>query len=139
MSYGRLVVAALCAFVAYMALGGVLFGAIPALRAEFMKYPLVYRSQEGQMSHMPLGMAAMLLSILALTVLYARMYQAGSGAKEGAVFGVLVGLFAVGSFVLHNYVNLNIGGRITLFSAIAYMLEWTVVGLVIGLIYKPSV
>jgi len=36
----------------------------------------------------------------------------------------LIGLFAIGSFVLHNYVNLNIGLKITVASAIAYFVEW---------------
>jgi hypothetical protein len=90
------------------------------------------------MSHMPTGMAGMLLSIVALAVLYARMHKVGSGVWEGAVFGALIGLYAIGSFVLHNYVNLNIGLKITVVSAIAYFVEWTVVGIVIGLIYKPA-
>jgi hypothetical protein len=138
MNYTRIALAALGAFVAYMALGGLIFGAIPSLKDEFAKYPAVYRSQQGQMSHMPTGMAAMLLSMVALAVLYAKMYRSGSGVSEGAAFGGLIGLFAVGSSVLHNYVNLNIGFKITLASAIAYFVEWTVVGLVIGSIYKPA-
>jgi hypothetical protein len=56
---------------------------------------------------------------------------------EGLRFGVLVGLFFIGSFVVHNYVNLNIGGKITIQQGIAYFIQWTVVGVVIGLIYKP--
>ena len=131
-------VAALCAFVAYMALGGLLFGAIPSLKAEFLKYPNVYRSQQGQMSHMPAGMLGMLLSVAVLSVLYAMVYRPGSGVTTGAAFGALIGLFFLGSFVLHNYVNLNIGLKLTLFSAAAFMLEWTVVGVVFGLIYRPK-
>ena len=41
-------------------------------------------------------------------------------------------------FVLHNYVNLNIGLTLTLQQAAAYFIEWTVVGLLIGVIYKPK-
>jgi hypothetical protein len=137
MNFGRMAVAALCAFVAYMALGGLLFGAIPSLKAEFLKYPNVYRSQQGQMSHMPVGMLGMLLSVAVLSVLYAMVYKPGAGAATGAAFGAMIGLFFLGSFVLHNYVNLNIGLRLTLFSAVAFMLEWTVVGVVLGLIYRP--
>ena len=139
MNIGRIALASLGAFVAYMLLGGALFGALPFLRTEFLKYPSVYRDQQGQMSHMAVGMPAMLLSMAALAVLYAMLYRAGSGWVEGAQFGALIGLFAIGSFVLHNYVNLNIGLRITVYSAIAYMLEWVVVGVVIGLIYRPAV
>jgi len=41
--------------------------------------------------------------------------------------------------VIHNYVDLNIGLKLTLGQAVAYFVEWTVVGIVIGLIYKPAV
>jgi hypothetical protein len=137
MNYTRIALASLGAFVAYMALGGLLFAAIPSLKGEFLKYPAVYRSREGQMSHMPTGMAAMLLAMVVLSVLYAMIYKDGSGVAQGAVFGALIGVYAIGSFVLHNYVNLNIGIRTTAFSAIAYFVEWTVVGVVIGMIYRP--
>lgn len=68
MNYARLALAAFASFAAYMVLGGLIFGAIPSLKEEFLKYPNVYRSQQGQMSHMPTGMAAMLLSIIVLVV-----------------------------------------------------------------------
>lgn len=84
----------------------------------------------------------MFLSMLVLAVLYALMYQGGAslglGLMEGARFGALIGLFAIGSFVLHNYVNLNIGLALTIQSAVAYFVEWTVAGIVIGLIYRPT-
>jgi hypothetical protein len=89
------------------------------------------------MSHMPVGMAAMLLSMVVLAVIYAMLYKGGSGVVEGGRFGALIGVFAACAFVLHNYVNLNIGMKLTLFSGVAYFIEWTVSGMVIGLIYKP--
>jgi membrane associated rhomboid family serine protease len=138
MNYVRLGVATVGAFVAYMGVGGLMFVLMPFLKQEFLKYPAVYRSHEGQMEHLPIGMAAILLSILVLTVLYARLYRRGSGLLEGAAFGALIGLFAIGAFVLHNYANLNIGLKLTTISALAYFVEWCVVGIVIGLIYKPS-
>jgi hypothetical protein len=138
MNYTRVALASVAAFAAYTVLGGLIFGAIPSLKDEFLKYPNVYRSQQGQISHMPIGMAAMLLSMVVLSVLYAKLSKGGSGVGEGATFGALIGLYAIGSFVLHNYVNLNIGLKITMISAIAYFVEWTVVGIVIGLVYKPA-
>jgi hypothetical protein len=137
MYFLRVFLAALAAFVAYMAVGGLAFGMIPSLRTEFLKYPGVYRSKEGQMSHMPLGMAGMFLAMVALTVIYAMLYQGGSGLVEGAGFGALVGLFAIGSFVFHNHVNLNIGWKLTLQQSVAYLVEWILVGMVLGLIYRP--
>jgi len=80
----------------------------------------------------------MFLAIVVLAVLYAMLYKGGSGASEGARFGALIGLFAIGSFVVHNYVNLQIGIRLTVQQGIAYFLEWVIVGLVIGLIYRPA-
>ena len=143
MHLSRVALAALGGFVAYFLLGGLIFGLFPSLKNEFLKYPAVYRSQQGQMSHMPAGMAAMFMSILALAVIYSMLYQGGSsladGARLGAIFGAAIGVFAVGSFVVHNFVNLNIGLTLTLQQAAAYFVEWTVTGLVIGLIYRPAV
>jgi hypothetical protein len=137
MNYGRMAIAVVCAFVAYMALGGAIFAAVPSPKAEFSKYPNVYRSHEGQMSHFPAGMFGIFLSISVMTALYAMSYRLGSGVGAGAIFGVLIGLFYLGSFVLHNYANQNIGLRLTLFSAVAFMVEWTFVGVVLGLVYQP--
>jgi hypothetical protein len=134
----RIFIAAFGALVGWMALGFALLGLIPSLKTEFLKYPAVYRDEKGQMSHMPVGMAAMLLSNLVLAVLYSLIYQGGSGLFEGARYGALIGLFAIGSFVLHNYVNLNIGLKLTLQQCALYFIEWLVVGIAIGLIYRPS-
>jgi hypothetical protein len=133
--------ASLGGFLAYFVLGGLMFVALPSLKVEFQKYPNVYRDHDGQMSHMPVGMAAILLSMVVLAVLYA-MLAPGSGGLlagliSGARFGALIGVFAVGSFVLHNYANLKIGLKLTAVSAIAYMVEWTAAGIAIGLIYRP--
>ena len=136
MNYTRIALAALAAFVAYFVIGGLTF-AVSSLKNEFMKYPAVYRSQDSIKSVMPAGMAAMLVAMLVLAVLYAMLYQGGSGMAEGARFGALIGVFCVCSFVIHNYVNLNIGGMLTLQQSIAYFIEWLVVGIVIGLIYRP--
>jgi hypothetical protein len=137
MNYSRIGLAGLGATVAYFVLGGLVFGLLPQLRDEFRKFPAVYRKQEEIKAVMPVGMTAMFLSILVLAAIYALAYRGGSGVAEGARFGALIGIFAVGAFVLHNYVNLNIGLKITLQQAAAYFAEWTLVGIVIGLIYKP--
>jgi uncharacterized membrane protein len=75
--------------------------------------------------------------MVAMAALYAMIYRGGSGIAEGARFGALIGVFAVCAFVVHNYVNLNIGLALTVGQAIAYFVEWTVAGVVIGLIYRP--
>jgi hypothetical protein len=133
MNYPRVVFAALGAFIAYFALGG-LFFTRASMRCEFLKYPAVYRSQADLRAIMPIGMLGMLLPMFALTILYAMLYRGGSWFVEGLHFGALVSAYALGSFVLHNHVNLKIGAKLTVLQAIAYSIEWLVVGIVIGLI-----
>ena len=138
MSYARVALAALGGFVAYFMLGGLSFVVAPSLRNEFTKYPAIYRTQDGMKSVMPLGMTAMFVAMLALAMIYALLYRGGSGVAEGARLGALIGVFAIGAFVVHNYVNLNIGLTLTLQQAVAYFVEWIVTGIVIGLIYRPA-
>jgi hypothetical protein len=137
-NYVRIAVASVAAFIAYMGTGALMFAALPMVREEFRKYPGVYRGHEGQMSHMPLGMAGILVAMVALALLYARLYRGVSGLAEGALFGVLIAVFVLGAFVLHNHANLNIGPALTAYSAIAYCIEWLIAGIVIGLVYRPA-
>src|ERR1700683_3272459 len=130
--------AALGAFVAYFVVGGAMFVSMPWLKTEFMKYPAVYRQHEGQMKHMPAAMAATFVAIVVLAVLYAMIYRGGSGVAQGARFGALIGVFAIGTFTVHNYVNLNIGWKLTVEQSVAYFIQWVAVGIVIGLIYRPG-
>lgn len=137
MNYTHIAFAALGATVAYFAFGFGLFAALPGMKREFMKYPSVYRDEKAMMKHMPFGMLAILVSIVVVAVVYAKMYPAGGGIASGAYLGVLIGIFAICTFVIHNYVNLNIGIALTVYQGIAYFVQWVVVGAAIGLIYKP--
>ena len=138
MNVSRIALAGLGGFVAYFIFGGLTFVLLPSLKKEFLKYPAIYRSSGSIKSVMPGGMAAMFIGILVLAVIYSMLYQGGSGLIEGARFGVLIGVFAICAFVIHNYVNLNIGLAITLQQSIAYFVEWVVTCTVIGLIYRPT-
>jgi hypothetical protein len=137
MNYLRLFLATLAGTVAYFAFGFLAFALVPSMKNEFLKYPAIYRTQEGIKSVMPLGMVMLLLSVFILAVLYALIYKGGSGFVEGARFGALIGIFVIGAFVFHNYVNLNIGLRITMLQSVAYFLEWMIVCIAIGLTYRP--
>lgn len=123
---------------AYFAYGFAMFAALPAMKTEFKKYSNVYRSEESMMKVMPYGTISILVSIVVVAVLYARIYPAGGGVISGVYLGILVGVFVVCTFAIHNYVNLNIGIKLTLYQAFAYFFQWVVVGAVIGLIYKPA-
>jgi hypothetical protein len=138
MNYGRLVLATVGGMIGYFAAGFAIFGLAPQMADEFQKHSAIYRSPEGQMAAMPAGMAAMLVAIFILAVLYSMMSQRGSGVAGGLRFGALTGVFVVCAFVLHNYMLLNIGLTLTLMQAVAYFIQWTVVGTVIGSLYKRS-
>jgi hypothetical protein len=133
MNYSRLALAALGGTVASFAFGFLVFWLAPGLIKEGHKYPAVFRPKEEMKNVMPIGLVATFMAILVAPMIP----QGGSGTTEGARFGVLIGIFVVCAFVLHNYVNLNIGLKLALGQAVAYFVQWTIVGIVIGLIYKP--
>ena len=137
MNYSRLALAALGGTVASFVFGFLVLWLVPALIKEGHKYPAVFRPKEEMMTVMPIGLVATFISILVVAIMFALIPQSGSGATEGARFGVLLGMFVVCAFVLHNYVNLNIGLKLALMQAVAYFVQWIIVGIVIGLIYKP--
>jgi hypothetical protein len=137
MNYSRLALAALGGTVASFAFGFLVLWLVPALFNEAHKYPAVFRSKEEMMTVMPIGLVSKLIAILVVAIIFAMIHQGGSGITEGARFGILIGIFAVCAFVLDNYVNLNIGLKLALGQAVAYLVQWTIVGIVIGLIYKP--
>ena len=136
MNYSRLGLAALGGMVASFAFGFLVLWLVPALINEAHKYPAVFRPKEEMMAVMPIGLVATFISILVVAIIFAMIHQGGSGTTEGARLGVLIGIFAVCA-VLHNYVNLNIGLKLALGQAVAYFVQWTIIGIVIGLIYKP--
>ena len=136
MNYSRIALAGLGALVAYFAIGFLLFAVLP-LENEVRRYARVYRPQEAMGSVAPVGMAALLLAMLALATLYSFVHRDGPALAQGLHFGLLIGVFAAGSFVMHNYVSLNIGLRLALLQALAYLLQWVGASVAIALIYRP--
>ena len=136
MNYSRLALAALGGTVASFAVGFLVLWLVPALFEEAHKFPAVFRPKEEMMNVMPFALVATFISVLVVAIIFALIHHGGSGTTAGARLGVLIGVFAICN-VLHNYVNLNIGLKLALGQAAAYFVQWTVVGIVIGLIYKP--
>ena len=137
MNYSRLGLAALGGTVASFVFGSLVFVLVPALINEARKYPTVFRPREEMNAVMPIGFIASFIAILVVAVIFAMIYQGGSGIAGGAILGVLMGIFAVCN-VAHNYMNYNIGMKLALGQAAAYFFQWVVTGIVIGLIYKPA-
>ncbi len=137
MNYTRLGLAALGGMFASFAFGFLVMWLAPALLEEGHKYPAVFRPQEEMMTVMPIGIVATFIAILVAAIIFAMIRSGGSGAVQGLRFGVLIGMFVVCAFVLHNYMTLNIGLKLALGQAVVYFFQWTIIGIVIGLIYKP--
>ena len=137
MNYSRLALAALGGIVTYFAVGTLVFFLVPSLINEARKHPALFRPEEEMKTFMPIGMVGTLIAILIAATLYAMTSQGGSSAASGARFGILMGVFVVCGFVLHNYANLRIGLKLTIGQSLAYFAQWTIVCTVIGLIYKP--
>jgi hypothetical protein len=135
MNYGRLVAAAVAGTVVDMTYGFVVYGML--LANQFAQYPGVYRPA-ADMSYMPVLVAGAFVAVLAATIIYSKGYEGRSGLEEGVRFGALIGLFGVGYAAMVNYAVLNIGRRLALGMAAAGFVEWLVVGMVIGLVYKPA-
>jgi len=137
MNYARIAMAGAAATVVYFVSGFVVFGLLP-LAKYYAPYPGVYRSTDAVMSYFPIGIGSTFVAILVLAAIYATGYKEKAGIVEGARFGILVGLFMVGAVVGDEYVTLNIGRTLALVMAAGRLVEWIVVGMTIGLVYKPA-
>jgi hypothetical protein len=79
-----------------------------------------------------------LLSMFVMAYIYAKGYDGTNGVQEGMRFGVLIGLFNAGFFVEVNHAMMQINRRLSGEMAVAGLVEWTVVGIVIGVIYRKA-
>jgi hypothetical protein len=136
MNYSRIVMAAVGAFLVDGLYGFLVYGT--ALTSEFAANPDVYRPAETQPAYLPMMFAGILVAMFVMAYIYARGYEGGSGVQEGMRFGVLIGLFNAGFFLSVNHATMKVGLRITGLMAIAGLVEWTIVGIVIGAIYKAA-
>lgn len=136
MNLGRLALAAVAATVVDTVYGFLVYGVL--LAGSFAEFPNVYRSNEAGMAYLPLMLLGIFVAIAALTLIYSKGYEGGSGVVEGLRFGVLFAIVMVFVFVGVNYATLNIGRRLSLELAMAAFVEWVLVCMTIGAVYKPA-
>ena len=135
MNYTRLALAAVVATIVDIGYGYPVYGVM--LSGEFAKYPGLFRPMEAVNGNLPFMFLGTLLAMFAVAYIYAKGYEGGAGAQEGMRLGLLIGVFSVGYIAIGNYAVMNIGRRLTGEMAIAGFVEWVVVGIAIGLVYKP--
>jgi len=136
MNYARIVLAAVAATVVDAVYGFAVYGVL--LTSEFARYPGVYRPNDVGMTYLPIMFVGVFIGMLVAAAIYAKGYEGGNAVAEGARFGVLLGVFLAAVFVGVNYATLNIGRKISLELALAGLVEWTLAGIAIALVYKPS-
>ena len=136
MNYQRLVLAAIAALITFFAWGFLTEGWL--IRKDFAASAALYRTSDLQMKYMPLGLASVLVALLAVVVIYARWCGATSGAASGLQFGFLMGVFVACIHPISNLVTMNMDVQLGLEIAISNAIGWILAGLVIGLVYKPS-
>lgn len=98
MNCPRIALAGFAATLAYFALGFILLALLP-LADEVRQFASVYRPEESMMRVAPIGMAAMLLSLLALTTLFASAFRERASvvaARAASVAGLLPSTFRRG-------------------------------------------
>lgn len=137
MNYPRLLLAAVVATLAFFVYGFLVHGIL--LAPDYVPYPEgVYRSGDAAKSHMLYGLAGIFVAILVFSTVYATCYKGARGLIAGARLGLLFGVFMVGAFVAVNYGTINISGKLALELAISALIEWTMVGMLVGILYKPA-
>jgi hypothetical protein len=137
MNYPRLVLAAIAALIVFFGWGFLTEGWL--LRKDFAVSAALYRTSDLQMKYMPLGLASVLVALLAAVVIYARWCGASSGAASGLQFGVLMGLLVACIHPISNLVTMNMDVKLGLEIAASNAIGWVLAGFVIGLVYKPLV
>lgn len=89
----------------------------------------------------PLGIASMVMQALVLAYFYPRFYRGGSPVKEGALFGLLVGVLMASIAVFAEAGKQQVSSLSTwlIFESTYYLLQFGLVGVCIGSIYGRGV
>ena len=133
MHYGRVVAAAVVAWLAYMAVSPLANNFL--LADLYARHTSVFRPQAEM--NLVVGFAASAFGFLVFAYTFAKGYEGGVGAAEGLRFGVLVGLLLSCFGVAWNYVTLPLSGTLAVAWVVDTIVEMGLYGAVVGLVYRP--
>ena len=105
---------------------------------EMANNPGVFRTEAQMSSNMPMMFLGGLLAMFVLAYMYAKGYEGGSGFGEGLRFGLLIALFTLGFVSIGIYGSFNISARLGVLGAVCSFVEVMIVGVTIGLLYRPA-
>ena len=137
MNISRILISAIAATIVFFICGFLIFGLLIA--PDYAPFTGVYRSSAAMNAHMSIGIVSSFVAMLVLSMMYAKGYEGGLGLLEGFRFGALAGLLFACKCVAEEYVTLNISGKLVMEMAVGVLVEITIVGMVIGLVYKPRI
>lgn len=85
----------------------------------------------------PLGIASIAMQAVVLAYLYPLFSRGGSPAKEGLVFGLLIGVLMASIAVFAEAGKQNVASLPTwlIFESFYYLLQFGLVGILIGMVY----
>jgi hypothetical protein len=89
----------------------------------------------------PLGVVSIIMQALVLAYLYPLFYRGGSPVKEGLKFGLLIGVLMASIAVFAEAGKQNVSSLTTwlVFETAYYLLQFGVLGVIIGSIYGRSI
>jgi hypothetical protein len=132
MNYSRLAIAAVVGTIVYFAWGYLIEGWL--IRDHFIPSQSIYRDSVTMQKYMPLGLFCSFVAIFVMAVVYAK---SGRAVPSGALFGLLFGIFAACIHPISNYVTMNLDTRLGVETTASCIVQWTLVGITIGFLYKP--
>jgi putative flippase GtrA len=139
MSYPRILLAGLAAFVVSVAMAYVI-NDIWLLRL-YRANAWAYRRADDVGKLVPIGLTMQALGSLAFAWVYAKGYEPdteASGIAQGVRFGLAVALLIVGFATVWNYVTQPIAARLGVLQMLAVVAEFGICGAIVGLVYHPS-
>ena len=138
MNYPRLLMAAVAAWGAYVAVGALLHGVMLSDLWEQLYRDGNVRSDAMAAMVRPYALALAVPGAFAFAYAYAKGYEGGPGLQEGLRFGVLVGLMIVAFGAGWSYVTFPVPLEFLGWVSVAAIIQFAVVGMVAGLIYRPA-
>jgi hypothetical protein len=136
MNFARLALAAVAAWVLYMAMGYLVHGVL--LRDTYLQYAGVMRPEAEANAILPVNFGLVLVGFFAFAYAYAKGYEGGSGLQEGLRFGVVVAIMLCTFVSIWQYMVWPAGRGLLAAWLVDYVVEFALYGMVVGVIYKPA-
>jgi hypothetical protein len=134
MNWKKFFIAFIAAFVFLFAFGFLWYGTL--MHGVHQEVPALFRPEAEFGSYFPWLVFGLIVTAFFLTLLFARFLPAG-GAGAGAGLGILLALVFMGNdfigYAVHPLTTKILWGWI-----VGCLIEFTIVGAIIGAIYKPT-